>query len=70
MSGWTSKQKAQLRLEPIILDSGHWLYEEPSGLSLFCEHADTPNAFQGTISIQTIRAYLKRWEAAHAESPE
>ena len=59
---WKQKQRDVLRSESIMLDSDHWFYEDPAGLQLYCSSSSSHCV--GTLSINSIRAYLRRWEKA------
>ena len=60
---WKQKQRDALRQFPIMLDSDHWLEEDSTGLRLYCD-AITNHYFVGTLSIKSIKSYLRRWEKA------
>ena len=60
---WKQKQKDELRQGRIMLDSDHWFEEDSTGLRLYCD-AITNHYFVGTLSINSIQAYLRRWEKA------
>lgn len=65
MTKWKDEQKAMLKLEPMDIDDDHWMYETPAGLEIFEGARIRKGAGSiGTIKMNTIFAFIKRWEKA------
>jgi|WetSurMetagenome_2_1015567.scaffolds.fasta_scaffold1386306_2 hypothetical protein len=60
---WTYDDKDKLRRKSIQVDESHWIYETPQGYEMYCGHKPIFNKCIGFIPIQTIKAYVKRWDA-------